>query len=284
MSIQAVAWALEQDLPARPKLVLVAICNHANHTDGYCWLKAETIGREASCTPRSVYTFIGGLVRNGFIRKALRKGEDGKQRANDYWVLFEREEQEWDWGANPEAPEAEHHVEENAPGPNPAENALVPHEGNSSGPDERHDTPQPVEKHDPSPGPSEAGFTRYESLEPSKPKPKASSASGARLGSAPPRSYRAPPPPPQGADTEVKTKPVFVYHGSRAWEAWSAFECKRKGIRSWTLTTRALIDGKWRIGWYWPTLFPPRDDAAGPEPPRSSDPQFSPEDAQAMMK
>ena len=65
MSIQAVAWALDQDLPARPKLVLVSIANHASHTDGYCWLKAETIAQEAACTPRSVYTYIGGLVRTG---------------------------------------------------------------------------------------------------------------------------------------------------------------------------------------------------------------------------
>ena len=88
MSIQAVAWALDQDLPARPKLVLVAIANHADHTNGYCWLKAETIAREASCSPRSVYNFVGALVRNGYMRKALRKGEDGKQRANDYWIMF----------------------------------------------------------------------------------------------------------------------------------------------------------------------------------------------------
>src|SRR5690349_3688223 len=95
MSIQAVAWALDQDLPARPKLVLVSIANHANHTDGYCWLKVETIAAEASCSERAVYNFIGDLIRNGFIRKAPRKGEDGKQRANDYWILINRPAAEW---------------------------------------------------------------------------------------------------------------------------------------------------------------------------------------------
>jgi hypothetical protein len=107
MSIQAVAWALEQDLPARPKLVLVSIANHANHVDGYCWLKAETIAKEAACTPRSIYNFVGALIRNGFIRKALRKGDDGKQRATDYWILFDREEKEWAHDAHLESNEAD---------------------------------------------------------------------------------------------------------------------------------------------------------------------------------
>ena len=77
MSIQAVAWVLDrEELPARPKLVLVAIANHANHTDGYCWLKAETIAKEAACSPRAVFNFVGALIRNGYLRKAPARGAD----------------------------------------------------------------------------------------------------------------------------------------------------------------------------------------------------------------
>src|SRR3990167_3798215 len=114
VSAQAMGWALDQpDIPGRPKLVLVAIANHADHTDGYCWLKAETIAREASCTPRSVFRFIGALIRNGYLRRAPRRGPDGKQRANDYWILFHREETAWDWQAGLEGQESDDSADEN---------------------------------------------------------------------------------------------------------------------------------------------------------------------------
>lgn len=95
MSIQAVAWALEQDIPARPKLVLVALANHANHVDGYCWLRVETIAQEAACGERSVPRFIDALAKYGYVRKVPRRAEDGRQRANDYWLLFRSEKVSW---------------------------------------------------------------------------------------------------------------------------------------------------------------------------------------------
>src|SRR5262249_27189193 len=144
-----VAWALEQDLPARPKLVLVSIANHANHVDGYCWLKAETIARESACTPRSIYNFVGQLVRNGFIRKAKRKSDDGKQRANDYWILFDREENEWDAGASLESPKADDEPIEDGSSVEDDATSGVPSEIRSPGendePSERHDSRQAVE-------------------------------------------------------------------------------------------------------------------------------------------
>jgi hypothetical protein len=88
MSIQAVAWALEQDIPARPKLVLISLANHADHVDGYCWLRAETIAREGACQVRSVPRFVDALVAHGYVKKQQRRGDDGRQRANDYWLLF----------------------------------------------------------------------------------------------------------------------------------------------------------------------------------------------------
>lgn len=268
MSIQAVAWALEQDLPARPKLVLVSIANHANHVDGMCWLKAETIAKEAACTPRSVYTFVGGLVRNGFIRKELRRGEDGKQRANDYWILFDRAEAEWDWGAHPDedmaegASAGEPSSEADAPTDGVPSEPISP--GESEQPGERHDSRQPVDIHAPSRGPSEGAFTRKRIAEPSESNPKASRA-GARVQDRALRAYRAPPPQPLGADPGLPTKQVFVYEGSRAYETWSKHMARQMGIRNWHLVTRANIDGQWRSGWYFATLFPPED-------PKSTDP------------
>jgi Helix-turn-helix domain len=95
MSIQAVAWALEQDIPARPKLVLVALANHADHVDGYCWLRAETIANEGACQVRSVPRFVDALVHHGYVKKQQRRGDDGRQRANDYWLLFAENKIPW---------------------------------------------------------------------------------------------------------------------------------------------------------------------------------------------
>ena len=226
MSIQAVAWALDQDLPARPKLVLVSIANHANHTDGYCWLKAETIAAEAACTPRSVYRFVGGLVRNGYLRKAPRKGEDGKQRANDYWMLFKREEAAWDWGSGltderdaDESIEADQEEAQEVVGGEPqieteTQDVVQPHDTVSHGENaEPHDSPvlrKPENEHAVSYGPCDSRVLRKNIAEPSKTNPE-----NVGLKSSRPRRYQPPPPaPPQpmGATTlEGTGNFIFVF-------------------------------------------------------------------------
>lgn len=273
MSIQAVAWALEQDLPARPKLVLVSIANHANHVDGYCWLKAETIAREAACTPRSIYNFVGALVRNGFIRKSLRKGDDGKQRATDYWILFDREEKPWDQDAHLESNEGDGEGSEIASDEDLGTTSGEPPESLAGGetpePDERHDTRQAVDIPAGSGGPPESGFHRKRIAEPSKTNPKASSA-GAREATAPsavPRAYRPPPIEPQAADLAQPTKQIFVYAGTPAYAAWAAHMARQNRTRSWSLQSKAFIDGQYRTGWYFPSLFPP-SDSKSTDPPR----------------
>src|SRR4029077_8045701 len=108
MSIQAVAWALEQDFTGETpkgrmvsahaaKLVLISLANHADHVSGHCWPSAETIAREASCTVRSVYRLISALRRNGFIEVRKARGENGRQRANNYWLLFDPEPAPWQY-------------------------------------------------------------------------------------------------------------------------------------------------------------------------------------------
>lgn len=266
MSIQAVGWALEQDLPARPKLVLVSLANHADHTTGYCWLKAETLAREAACTTRSIYRFIGGLVRNGYIRKAPRKGEDGKQRANDYWIMFGREEKHWDWGAHPEPPEPEDDPEENATDGDETQDVVEPYDTASHGEHVGNSPADPVDKHAVSHGPCDSRVSHSESLEPSK----TNSKKDAREApfSLPPRAYR-PPPPSVAADVQGailadrEAKLIFVYVGTRAWDAWMAEMSRRKGF-PWRLSTTAVIDGKTRQGWYFPTLFPPAPPSTAP--------------------
>ena len=277
MSIQAVAWVLDQELPARPKLVLISIANHADHTNGYCWLRAETIAAEAACTSRSVYRFIGALVRNGYLRKAPRRGDDGKQRANDYWMMFGRERVEWDWKRGLEG---ESDDESDELPDEDAENEETTSRGVASLPQDRisHgeevvDKPQqPVDKHAVSVGPCDNRVSRYESAEPSKSKSEkdARALEGVASGlvSGPPRTYRPPPPAPEQpmgaiiADREAKQ--IFVYQGSRAWDAWVKYKRDINGIH-WSLTTTSVVDGRRRIGWYFPSLFPP--SSTGPPPP-----------------
>lgn len=257
MSIQAVAWAIEQeDVPARAALVLISIANHADHTDGYCWLKAETIAREARCKPRSVFRFIAALVRNGYVRKSPRRGDDGKQRANDYWLLFDREDRPWDWGAQPD--EAQGEVEEIATDDGDAPQDVV----DPTAPTDRDaygesDGPPPVDKHAVSCGPCDSGVIHKDSAEPSKINPKASAArEGVQATIL--RRYRPPPPQPVAADTEAKGNPIFVFEGTPAYDAWRTVMARRNRVPSWHLTTKAQIDGKWRTGWWFPTLFPPK--------------------------
>lgn len=262
-------WALDQpDIPGRPKLVLVAIANHADHTDGYCWLKAETIAREASCTPRSVFRFIGALVRNGYLRRAPRRGADGKQRANDYWILFNREDRTWDWKAGLEGQESDGLDDENEPlddvesnaethtsetvdplavvDAEPTEKHVLSH-GPHDSPVLRQDEKTPVLSH----GPCDTGVSHKRIAEPSKTNPE-----NVGLGKSQPRTYRPPPPPPPqpiGATTLQGTGSLFfVFKPSRGYDAW-----KREKERETGRPFNAETWREGRLGWYFPTLFPP---------------------------
>jgi hypothetical protein len=245
VSIQAVAWALEQDIPARPKLVLVSIANHADHRTGYCWLKAETIAEEASCSPRAVFNFVGDLIRNGYLRKELRRGDDGKQRASDYWIMFDREQTEW--FSTKDAPADEEPATSSEPD---ARGACG--ENDETLPADGPELPACAS------GPHAPVCMQKDSEEPSKtnPEKRAREVDFA----APPRSYKPPPiapPAEQGATQADARQPIFVFVGSDAWKHWMVRKkLERRGI-DWTLTTRALIKGEMRTGWYFPSLYPP---------------------------
>lgn len=260
MSIQAVAWALDQEIPARPKLVLVAVANHADHTNGYCWLKASTIAREASCGQRSVWRYLGALIRNGYVRKEKKISDDGRQRANDYWIMFGRPQKVWSWGGD---------GRDDDPDIDPYEEATdlpdidQPCARESLGPEVKNGLGRAVEKPRVAHGPCDSVGTPIESAEPSKSKSKEkeSESSGAPkksgLLSGPPRTYRPPPPEPQGATGhDHGRKHVFVFEGSKAWNAWVEYKL-RVEHRRWALATDSVINGVRRRGWNFPTLFPP---------------------------
>lgn len=275
MSIQAVAWALEQDMPARPKLVLVSLGNHADHRTGYCWLKAETIGEEASCSPRAVFNFIGDLIRNGYVRKAIRKSEDGKQRANDYWIVFDRAPTEWISDRTQSVVE-----DEESDGGDAAEieatdaissSPHAPRSTHTNTTDDSKTAAAPVDMSAGASGPHATRCQRKSLDEPSKIKPKDT---GANVFSAAPRKYHAPPLAPQGAVSADASKPIFVYRGTPAWDAWMAHKKATTGIRPDDLTSTLVVDGEKRTGWWFPTMYPPRRET-GKESGEDDDPELA---------
>jgi hypothetical protein len=261
MSIQAVAWALEQQLPAAAKLVLVSIANHADHEDGYCYLRAETIGREASCTPRHAQRVVAALVRNGFLRKRIRRGADGKQRANDYWILFDGARSEtWSWRALGDS-EADTDAAQDV--------TNLPHDIESSGKSDEC-TPE-------SSGPHDSGVTaaRHTSraahnVEPSEEEPSESNKTkknrnclAVKEGL---RAYR-PPPDPQDVVADVhgevpSAMRVFVIEGTPAWRAWSDYRRRIGRPLNHSYSGAGPYAGK--TGRHFPSLFPPKSESTGP--------------------
>lgn len=280
MSIQAVAWALDQKLPARPKLVLVSIANHANHTDGYCWLRIDTIAAEASCSERAVFNFLGALVRNGFVRKAQRRADDGRQRANDYWILLDRDpDRDWIKDAVGEPDEAED-VAGDADADMPPEHTDPQDDGDGLHAVQSAETaPVPVEKPARAVGPTAPACSHIDSAEPSKIKPEESARARPPYR---PRAYVPPPPPRPPAQGEVlsadPSKAIFVFYPSDAYDAWARHESTRSrlgfdvnGRPRWKLTTTKVVDGKAKQGWYFPTLYPP----SHADPPQESEKKAS---------
>lgn len=263
MSIQAVAWALAQDIPGTSKLVLVSLANHADHTNGHCWPKAETIAKEASCSVRSVYSHIGALRRNGFVMVQQARGKDGKQRSNNYWLIFDRAVGEWQSVThNEDVPEPETVVETPEEGPvEDAENVVDPQTANVA---------CGLQPEQIAVGPSATGCSPHYNAEPSGVEPSAR----ARGDTVPDgwTKVQATAAQQQAAEeARRESKPTFVFEGTKAWEAWLDDTKRRTGIRSMPTTT-AVVEGRTRVGWWKPSLFPPPvPGVAATGPPKSAE-------------
>jgi hypothetical protein len=273
VSIQAVAWALEQDFSYTTpkghvrcchaaKLVLLSLANHADHVSGHCWPSAETIAREASCVVHSVYRLVAALERNGFIDIKKVKGPDGKQRSNNYWVRFDRKAAPWQFfkddepdDDSPQKPGDSEPGDTKSPGGNAATNDANPPSSESESGSE-------------SPGPSDIEVTRHIMLEPSELEPSVATAPTPPV-SAPQRfdatartdeQARL-----QAAEEARKPKAFPVIQGSAPWDAWV------KHGHPNDLTGNIDVNGRLDRGWYFPTLWPPKETG----PPAA----IAPEDA-----
>jgi len=87
MSIQAVAWALDQDIrDPHEKLILISLANHADHSTGFCYPPMKMIAKEASCDRRTVIRKLPSLADSGYIR--IIPDRQGKQRLAHYYQLL----------------------------------------------------------------------------------------------------------------------------------------------------------------------------------------------------
>lgn len=256
MSAQAMGWALDQEIPKGPKLVLVGLSNHADHTTGYCWPSTDTLMREASCSRAAVFVYLAALKRNGYVMSRQTRAATGRGRANDYWILMDREDAPWvnvkragDEEKEILSDEPEETTEEQSPDSGLCENAGLSPE---SGPGIVQDLDSPLYVREPSESkPSEQVESPAEPLPP----PGANELRTAKnkIPSSFDRSKRqAEQDRIAAADKARKPQRLFVFEGSDPWKSHV-----RNGHPP-TLKTWGEINGKRCQGWYFPTLYPPK--------------------------
>lgn len=86
MSIQMVAWALEQNIPdASAKLVLISLCNAHNRKTERCDPSYSIIAVEASCSKRTAMRKIRYLEEQGWI-EVFARVDAGGNVSNSYRI------------------------------------------------------------------------------------------------------------------------------------------------------------------------------------------------------
>jgi hypothetical protein len=262
MSIQAVAWALGQKIPGTNKLVLIALANYADEETGHCWPSVEKIAHQASCSPRSVHSYIGALRRNGFLDVRSGRSKAGRVRTNDYWLLMDRprvpwdatkgiksDDQDLDEEETPQVEETSEDISANladfADGISANTLPTNHHYSNhqESFPVEGRNEPSPEARSEPR---SVAVVSPPQVLAPPGFDPKARQAALERHQAA--------------EKARSKNRRVPVIEGTKAWEAHVRAGHPR------TLVGIILVDGKPRRGWEFRTLFPPKSTGPPPNP------------------
>jgi biotin operon repressor len=82
MSIQAVGWALAQNIsPSSAKFVLVAIANYADE-NCRCWPSQQRLANDTSLTERSIRSAIIALEELGYVKRVERRRQDGSRAAD----------------------------------------------------------------------------------------------------------------------------------------------------------------------------------------------------------
>lgn len=83
MSISALNWAFEQDLPHAEKSVLVALAHRADK-NGYCYPGIEMIATMTGASRRTVIRAIQGLDEKNLITRERRHRSNGSRTSTSY--------------------------------------------------------------------------------------------------------------------------------------------------------------------------------------------------------
>lgn len=83
MSIKAMNWAWEQNLPPGSKLVLMALADSADD-QGYCWPKIKTLAAKCCIADRTIRRTIKDLLDHGLLKISARFNALGGQVSNGY--------------------------------------------------------------------------------------------------------------------------------------------------------------------------------------------------------
>lgn len=71
MSFQAMAWAVKQKAPTKPKFVLIILANYADDLNK-AWPSLETLSRDTGIARSTLIECLKKLVELGLIDKAKR--------------------------------------------------------------------------------------------------------------------------------------------------------------------------------------------------------------------
>lgn len=84
MSVRLMAKAWEMDMPQGQKMVLLALCDHAND-DGTCFPSQEKLAQKCSTTDDTVGRHIKWLKKHGVLSSERR--QVGRKRLSDLYII-----------------------------------------------------------------------------------------------------------------------------------------------------------------------------------------------------
>ena len=84
MSFQAMTWAVDHELPAMQKIVLMMMANRFNEDEGYCWPSHDLLAKECGMDKRSVIRQIDKLQDAGLVTTVKTKLNNGLNSGNKY--------------------------------------------------------------------------------------------------------------------------------------------------------------------------------------------------------
>jgi DNA-binding transcriptional ArsR family regulator len=87
VSIEAVSWALKQNVPPPEKLVLVSLADHHNRATGLCIPGQASVGEQTCMSVRTVQRHLKSLEARGLIVRKARFRPEGRGRTSDSYIL-----------------------------------------------------------------------------------------------------------------------------------------------------------------------------------------------------